>query len=421
MANIITAEQVNAKTKLTVEQITTIETQLTTASSIVSFLEKQLNTVNKGVNEITAPYNKVKKEKVDFESEFSLYLSLPLIKKPIKTINDKISFVDNKLAETLAWVTLVTNQINKARSEITLYQEILANEKAGVAKTETQKTAEQTSTVPAGISDSTEVPTSGIQYTYDGFVAGDTITVTVNNNAGLDKFSQDFSTVTYTIDTAKANIKGNMDSFGDYKNGISYPKTGTPMATTTAATSTTTIVPATQPAPSATTPVSSTPTPPVTQISTSTQPATPVTTQSSNPTLYYGPNKWELEYSNPATNASDQQKIAFSIRLTAISFDLDDEESKSSSVSPGSTIADAFETYLVNISDKYSKSQVNISALTSTQASYTTAMTYHTGFNIDTIATKMISHLTTQEGLTISKQKILLSSGGTVIVNFDLA
>lgn len=71
---------------------------------------------------------------------------------------------------------------------------------------------------------------TGVNYIITTSVSGDTIVVNVANNFGFPSFSQQYSAVTFTQETAKDNIKFQLDNFGyfDSVNG-SYPKTGSPI------------------------------------------------------------------------------------------------------------------------------------------------------------------------------------------------
>ena len=68
-------------------------------------------------------------------------------------------------------------------------------------------------------------PPTTVIYTYRANTDVNGVFVIVENNIGLPSFQKNYSSVNYTQDTATDDVKFTMDSFGDYINNISYPKT----------------------------------------------------------------------------------------------------------------------------------------------------------------------------------------------------
>jgi len=64
-------------------------------------------------------------------------------------------------------------------------------------------------------------------FTFDNNGNASGVEVIVENNAGLPEFTKNFSSVTFTPESAKTQVKNMMDAAGDYVNGVQYPKTGT--------------------------------------------------------------------------------------------------------------------------------------------------------------------------------------------------
>ena len=66
---------------------------------------------------------------------------------------------------------------------------------------------------------------SGFIFDNNGIESG--VEVIVENNANLPEFTRVFSPVNFTPGSAEKEVKFTMDNFGDFRDGISYPKTGT--------------------------------------------------------------------------------------------------------------------------------------------------------------------------------------------------
>jgi len=66
-------------------------------------------------------------------------------------------------------------------------------------------------------------------FRFDNNGNASSISVLVDNNVGLPIFERIFSNVTFTLESAEESTKFQLDSMGDFRNNIAYPKTGTPI------------------------------------------------------------------------------------------------------------------------------------------------------------------------------------------------
>lgn len=211
-----------ATNKISTDAIKTAEMQLKTTNTIISFLEKQLVAVNKTQTEIQTIYNPILKAKTSFEAEYKEYLELPVVSKKVKTINDKLSFTEKILTDITSLKKDFESYLKQTKDSVKICESVLSSAKENIGTSSAGTSS--TGTSSAGTS---STKTIGMQYTYAGYTVENTIIVKTENNGGLPSFENKYSIITFTIASAIKDRKSTMDLFGDYINGISYPKTGT--------------------------------------------------------------------------------------------------------------------------------------------------------------------------------------------------
>lgn len=115
-----------------------------------------------------------------------------------------------------------------------VYENIKAPEDLKVKTNNQQQQPQSLQQTPASVEP--EPASVNIAYAYSPKVDGDTITIRVSNNANLDTFEVSFGK-NYSYNDNGMPLKGiegctksvsfTLDNFGDFKNGVNYPITGT--------------------------------------------------------------------------------------------------------------------------------------------------------------------------------------------------